>query len=423
MHSHVPSSLAARSPAKPQAAGPLHGIRIIDMTSVLMGPFATQLLGDMGADVIKIEAPGGDITREIGPLRHAGMGSIFLHANRNKRSVVLDLKRPEGRDALLRLAATADVLVYNVRPQAMRRLQLSYADVAKACPDIVYAGIHGFGQEGRYADRPAYDDLIQGACAIPALTLLAGGESPRYAPSAMADRIVGLSAVNVILSALFHRERTGEGQAIEIPMFETMAQFVLSDHMGGMSFDPPLGPAGYPRILNPHRRPYATRDGYLCVLFYTDRHWQAFFELTGQPGLLKDDRRFSTIGARTEHIHELYALVAQVMATRTTAEWTEAFEKADIPMMPMHTLDTLLKDPHLDDVGFFELHEHPTEGRIRSMRTPARWSKTPPAPQRHAPRLGQHGAEVLREAGYTDEEVSALLAKSVLQTDSLHATP
>ncbi|HMM72577.1 MAG TPA: CoA transferase [Rhodocyclaceae bacterium] len=423
MHSHVPSSLAARSPAKPQAAGPLHGIRIIDMTSVLMGPFATQLLGDMGADVIKIEAPGGDITREIGPMRHAGMGSIFLHANRNKRSVVLDLKRPEGRDALLRLAATADVLVYNVRPQAMRRLQLSYADVAKACPDIVYAGIHGFGQEGRYADRPAYDDLIQGACAIPALTLLAGGESPRYAPSAMADRIVGLSAVNVILSALFHRERTGEGQAIEIPMFETMAQFVLSDHMGGMSFDPPLGPAGYPRILNPHRKPYATRDGHLCVLFYTDRHWQAFFELTRQPSLLKDDSRFSTIGARTEHIHELYALVARVMTTRTTAEWTEAFEKADIPMMPMHTLDTLLDDPHLDDVGFFELHEHPTEGRIRSMRTPARWSKTPPAPQRHAPRLGQHGAEVLREAGYADEEVSALLAKSVLQTDSLHATP
>lgn len=388
--------------------GPLSGVRILDLTSVLMGPFATQILGDMGADVIKVESPAGDSTRNIGPMRNAGMGSLFLHCNRNKRSVVLDLKMPEGRQAFLRLAATVDVLVYNLRPQAMRRLGLAFEDVVAVKPDIIYAGLYGFAQTGPYAARPAYDDLIQGAAGIAALFLSAGCESPRYAPSAFADRIVGMAAVNVILSALFHRQRTGEGQEVEVPMFETIAQLTLGDHMAGQTFDPPTGPSGYSRLLDVNRKPYQTLDGYICAMLYTDRQWQSFFELIGQPDLLRTDPRFATMGKRTEHIHILYALVAEAMATRTTEAWTQALIAVDIPTMPMHTIDSLIQDPHLNETGFFEMQQHPTEGRIRAMRTPARWSKSQPRQQRFAPRFGEHSTAVLREAGYAQEEIEVL---------------
>lgn len=397
-----------------QPAGPLGGIRILDLTSVLMGPFATQLLGDMGADVIKVESPSGDSTRGIGPMRHAGMGAVFLHCNRNKRSIVLDLKRPEGREALLRLAATVDVLVYNVRPAAMKRLRLAYEDVAAVKPDIIYAGLYGFGQDGPYAARPAYDDLIQGAVGIPTLSVLAGGDAPRYAPCTLADRVVGISAVNAILAAFIHRQRTGEGQAVEVPMFETMAQLTLGDHMSGRSFEPAIGPTGYARILNPNRKPYQTKDGYICAMFYTDRQWQAFFELTGKPGLFSQDPRFATIGRRTENIHALYSMVAEAMATRTTAEWEDALIQADIPHMRMNTIDSLMDDPHLNAVGFFEHQEHPTEGPFRAMRAPARFSRTPARQRRFAPRLGENAQELLREAGYGPEEAQALRASGAM---------
>ncbi|MGQ2994091.1 CaiB/BaiF CoA transferase family protein [Variovorax sp.] len=392
-------------------SGPLEGVRIVDMTSVLMGPYATQILGDLGADVIKIEPPGGDTVRGIGPARHAGMGGIFLHANRSKRSVVLDLKQPAGREALLRLAAEADVLIYNVRPQAMARLGLGHAEVAAVNPRILYVGVYGYGQDGPYAAKPAYDDLIQGAVAIPTLGVRAGAPVPRYVPSAMVDRIVGMSAANAVSAGLFHRERTGRGQAIDVPMFETMAQFVLGDHMGGQTFEPPLGPAGYARLLNEQRRPYATRDGHLCVLIYNDKQWKTFFGLIGRAQAMEDDPRFSSIGARTEHIGELYQLVGEAMRTRTSAEWTALLEAADIPVMPMHTLESLLDDPHLAAVGFFETVEHPSEGRMRSMAIPTRWSGSPPSVSRHAPRLGEHSAEVLAEAGYSAAQIAAMAAQ------------
>ena len=243
--------------------GPLAGVRVIDMTTLLMGPYATQILGDMGAEVIKIEGPDGDGTRNLGPMRSPGMGPLFINANRSKRSVVLDLKKQSGRTALLRLAKTADVLLYNVRPQAMARLKLSYGDLMAVNPRIIYVGAYGFGQNGPYAARPAYDDLIQGAVGLPTLIADAGADMPRYVPCTMADRITALSAVNAIAAALYFRERTGEGQSIGIPMFETMLQFVLGDHLGGLTFDPPLGPPGYARLLAKERRPFRTKDGYL----------------------------------------------------------------------------------------------------------------------------------------------------------------
>jgi len=396
---------------KPTPSGPLAGVRVLDLTTVLMGPYATQILGDFGADVIKVEPPGGgDGVRNVGPSRHPGMASIFLHANRNKRSVSLDLKQPAGRDALLRLAADADVLVYNIRPQAMARLALSYEEVSAANPDIIYVGTYGYSQRGPYAAKPAYDDLIQGAAGIPALSLLAGSDEPRYTPSALADRICGLAAVNAITAALYWRERTGEGQSIEVPMFETMAQIILSDHLCGETFDPPVGPAGYARILNTHRRPYATRDGHLCVLPYNDKQWRAFFRAADRLELLESDPRFGSLEERTRHIHELYRLLADIMRTRTTAEWLERLEAEDVPVMPMHSIETLMNDPHLQAVGFLQTVEHPTEGRIRSIGIPSSWSKSQPGVARHAPLAGEHGREILSEAGYTEQEIDALVA-------------
>ncbi|MCY1400111.1 Formyl-coenzyme A transferase [compost metagenome] len=399
-------------------SGPLTGVRILDITAVLMGPYATQMLGDLGADIIKVEAPGGDTVRDIGPRRNGGMAGIFMQANRNKRSIVLDLKQPEGREALLKLAADVDVLIYNVRPQAMARLKLDYAAVAAVNPQIIYVGVYGYGQGGPYAAKPAYDDLIQGAVALPALALEAGADVPRYVPSAMADRIVGMSAVSAVSAALYHRQRTGVGQSIDIPMFETMAQFVLGDHMGGQTFDPPTGPSGYARLLSEHRKPYPTQDGYLCVMIYNDKQWRSFFQVIGRAHEFDSDPRLSTIGKRTEHIHELYQMVAEIIATRTSAEWLELLENADIPVMPMHTIDSLLNDPHLQAVGFFEYQEHPSEGRIRTLGVPSTWSRTQPTLKHHAPRLGQHSAEVLASLGYEPEQIATLAAMGVTRLES-----
>ena len=398
-------------------AGPLAGVRIVDMTTVLMGPYATQILGDMGADVIKVEPPRGDGTRDLGPMRNPGMGPLFMHVNRSKRSIVLDLKKPSGHAALLRIVKSADVLIYNVRPQAMERLKLSYAELAQVNPRLIYVGTFGFGQSGPYAARPAYDDLIQGAVSLPTLAQRAGADMPRYVPVTIADRTVGLNAVAAVSAALYHRERTGEGQSIEIPMFETMAQFVLGDHLGGLTFDPPLGPSGYPRLLAKERRPYATKDGYVCALIYNDKQWKSFFDLIGRPGILETDPRFADLGSRTRHIDELYQLVGEILATRTTAEWLKALDDADIPVMPMHSVDSLLEDPHMKAIDFFEIVEHPTEGRIRSMAVPGTWSASQPKVTRLAPRLGEHTREILAEAGLTAAEVSSLIAdKATLAT-------
>jgi crotonobetainyl-CoA:carnitine CoA-transferase CaiB-like acyl-CoA transferase len=387
--------------------GPLGGTTILDLTTVLMGPYATQILADMGADVIKVESPEGDIVRQIGPGRTPGMGGMFLNANRGKRSIVVDLKNPEGRDALIRLARQADALVYNVRPQAMARLGLDYETLAAVNPRIVYVGVFGYGQSGPYASKPAYDDLIQGASTIPTLIAEAGDGTPRYVPITIADRVVGLMAVNAILGGLMHQQRTGIGQRIDVPMFESMTEFVLIDHLGGLTYDPPLDHGGYARLLSPYRRPYRTSDGYICVLIYNDKQWRSFFESIGQPEFLGQPR-FASHAARHKHINEIYEEVGRIFLGRTTAEWRDLLERADIPVMPMHTLETILEDPHLNAVGFFKDVEHPVEGRIRQMRVPSTWSATQPEAGGPAPTLGEHGRDILSEAGFSADEIELL---------------
>ncbi len=390
-------------------SGPLDGVRVLDLTTVVMGPYATQILADFGADVVKVEPPEGDVMRYNAPLRTKGMGHIFLNANRNKRSIVLDLKQPAAREACLALARSADVLVYNIRPQAMARLGLSYEEVRAVNPRLIYVGGFGYSQRGPYAAKAAYDDLIQGAAGLPWLAERAGAESPRYTPVIIADRSVGLHMANAVSAALYRREKSGVGQRVDVPMFESLLQSVLGEHLAGHTFEPPVAPPGYGRMLAPERRPYRTRDGYVCVLVYNDKQWQAFFRVIGRPEL-KGDPRYATQEARSRDFQGAYALVAEEMARRSTAEWIAALEAADIPVQKMNSLEDILADPHLAAIGYFQEREHPTEGRIRSMAVPSEWSESPPQYRRHAPRLGEHTREVLREAGLDEAAIERLMA-------------
>jgi len=394
-------------------ARPLDGVKVIDLSNMLMAPYATQILGDMGADVIKVEPPEGDPIRDIGPSRNPGMGAIFLNANRSKRSITLDLRQDGGRLAMLELLKNADVLVYNRRPQSMARLGLSYEAVSEANPRIIYAGLYGFGEDGPYAGKPAFDDLIQGATAIPWLSHMAYDSEPTYVPTAISDRGVGLWAVGQITAALYHQSRTGIGQKLELPMFEMMASFVLADHLGGASFEPPLGRPGYPRMLVPNRRPYPTADGYICVMVYTDRHWRDFFQLLGREQDFDQDPRYASMTTRNENIKTIYDDMAAVLATRKSDEWLTLFESADIPAMPLHTLDSLIADPHLAATNFFSVTEHPSEGAIREVAVPSSWSVTQPSATRPAPGLGEHSREILSEAGYSQEAIEQLMANKV----------
>ncbi|HVC12882.1 MAG TPA: CoA transferase [Burkholderiales bacterium] len=389
--------------------GPLDGVRVLDLTTVVMGPFATQILGDLGADVIKVEAPEGDVMRYAWPFRNPGMGHIFLNANRNKRSLALDLKRPEARAALLALAKGADVLVYNIRPRAMERLGLSYEALRAANPRILYVGCFGYSQRGPYAAKAAYDDLIQGAAGIPWLFQKQGAETPRYAPVLVADRSVGQQVASAVSAALYYREKTGKGQRVDVPMFEHLLQVVLGEHLGGLTFEPPLGEPGYARMLVKDRRPYRTKDGYVCALIYNDKQWKAFLELIGRPEILAE-ARFATPEARSRNYDSAYALVAEELEKRTTAEWLAALEAADIPVQRMNSLADVVADPHLAAIGYFRDAEHPTEGRIRSMAVPSEWSESEPEYRRHAPRLGEHTRELLAQAGLTHEAIEAMLA-------------
>ena len=388
------------------AKGPLDGIRVLDLSSVVLGPLATQVMGDLGADVIKIEAPEGDTTRRTGPGRSDDMAAMFLGLNRNKRSVVLDLKHADARAALWSLIDGADVFVHSIRPQKIARLGFDHAAVLARNPRIVYAGLHGYGSDGPYAGLPAYDDVIQGQSGSADLMARLVGE-PRYMPTIMADKTCAMVAAYSVMAALLHRERTGEGQFVEVPMFETMTAFNLTEHLYGMSFEPPEGPVGYPRVLAPWRRPYRTSDGHVCMLAYTDGQWRRFWTAVDKPELI-EDARFVSLASRSDNIAELYRLAGECFADRTSAEWLRLLGELDIPAAPITSLEDLPNDPHLTAVGFFDRAEHPTEGAIVMPGSPVRFGASPAAITRLQPKLGEHSAEVLAEAGLGEDDIEAL---------------
>jgi crotonobetainyl-CoA:carnitine CoA-transferase CaiB-like acyl-CoA transferase len=362
------------------------------MTSYISGPYAGQLLGDLGADVIKLEPPGGDELRNRGKSRTPKMGATFMNVNRNKRSVVLDLKDKSNLNSFYDLVRSADVFLHNMRPPAVARLGASYDDLRAVRDDIIFCQIVGFGTGGPYEGRPAFEDIVQGVSAFASLQGETVGE-PTYAACAMVDTLAGIYAAKSILAALLHRERTGEGQAVEIPMFETAISFFMTDHMWDRTFDRD-GQVGNPRYLTPHRRPFKTKDGHLCMVLATQRHFEAFFSAGRRPELMEDPR-FATNVARSINADDLYSAIGEIFAERTTAEWTEILDKADLPVMPINSMADLFTDPHLTETGFFQNLEHPTEGAITLMAPPVRFSRSPTAIYRQPPSLGEHTTEVL----------------------------
>ena len=387
-------------------SGPLAGIRVIDITIAVLGPVATQLLGDMGAEVIKVETPEGDPMRQIGPARNPGMAAYFLNVNRNKKSLVLDLKRPAAQAALLRLAATADVFLHNMRPGAAARLGIDYAAIRAANPRVIYASASGYRPDTTYRDRAAFDDVIQGESGLAALN---GGTDgpPRYVPMVVCDKVSGHVLAGAVGMALFARERTGHGQEVHVPMMETMAAFNLVDHLWHGVFGEPEKGLGYPRMLTPYRRPYATRDGHVCLLATTDRQWKSLFAAIDCPALA-DDPRFSSIERRTANIDELYTLLAERMRRRTTAEWRTRLDRFDVPNGIVNDLKGVLADPYLRDTGFFRRVEHPSEGPTVTTAIPVSFSETPGELRLAPPRLGEHTAELLGELGYSAAEIAAI---------------
>lgn len=400
-----PTTRGARS-------GPLAGVRVLDLTAVVLGPLATQVLGDFGADVIKLEPPEGDLMRANGVSRQRGMSSTFMAINRNKRSLAIDLKRPEAVAAVRRLLPTVDVLVHNMRTAAIERLGLGYAACAAAHPRLIYCVATGFGEDGPDAGKPAFDDVIQAACG---LAQLIGHESgqPDYVPSLIADKTTGLVLANAVLAALFERTRSGLGQYVEVPMFETMAAFVLAEHLGGLSFEPALGGAGYARLLAGGRKPAPTRDGFVALLPYTAEHWTRFFARTGHPELSAkyavDDRH-----ARNARVKELYADMAAITRTLGTDELLELCRELDIPATRIYRLDELPQHPHLQAVGLFQRRQHPSQGAVVEVRPTTRFARTPAELALPAPLLGEHSDEVLAEAGFDAEERAALRAARII---------
>ncbi|MER2537048.1 MAG: CoA transferase [Rhizobiaceae bacterium] len=387
---------------------PIAGIRIVDMTSVLMGPYATRLLGDMGADIIKIESPQIDSMRTVKPSRSDGMAGAILNLHANKRSVVLDLKQEKAREAALRLIAEADVFVHNMRPGAIAKLRLDYENVKAVNPDIIYCNAYGFGRDGPYRDKAAYDDAIQAASGIPALIARARGE-PDFYPSAICDKIGGLTIVYSVLAALLGRAMGKGGQEIEVPMFETAAAFNAIEHLCGFAFDPPLEDFGWRRILARNRRPFPTSDGYACILPYSTENWRDFFIFADRADLVHDDR-YATHPKRIANIDFLYGLIAEVAPRHSTAEWMAFCDSHSIPAMPVLDGPELWNDPQIQSSGVLGYDEHPTEGRYRTVNQPARFGGAGSTIRRHAPRAGEHTADILAEIGYAPEEVGAMIA-------------
>jgi crotonobetainyl-CoA:carnitine CoA-transferase CaiB-like acyl-CoA transferase len=377
-----------------QGTGPLAGVTVVDLTALVMGPYCTQIMADMGADVIKIEAPEGDNTRYISVGPAPGMSGVFANVNRGKRSVVLDLRSDAGKTALRALIGRADIFIHSMRSQAIAKLGFSYKDVAAINPAIVYTNCYGYSRRGPDGDRPAYDDTIQAECGLTAVQQMLTGEA-NFIGTILADKVTGLTALYATMMALFHRARTGTGQEVEIGMFETMASFMLVEHANGALFSPPLGPAHYPRAVAPNRRPYRTRDGYVAALIYNDKHWSLFIDAV-RPAWASDD--FATLAQRARQIDKVYGLLAETFKERTTQEWLDLLGKLEIPAAPLRTPDELFDNPHLKAIGFFETVDSP-HGPVRYPGVPAWFSHTPGHVAGPAPELGADTRDVLTELG------------------------
>ena len=391
--------------------GPLHGIRIIDLTAVIMGPYATHILCDFGAEVIKIESPQGDIMRFVGKNGDRGMGPIHLNINRGKSLITLDLKQPEAQQVLRRLIKGADAFVHAMRPKAIERLGFGYEAVRAIQKDIVYCGAYGFGAEGPYGDEPAYDDMIQGLCGVADLGTYLAGE-PRFFPTLIADKVCGLVVAYSLLAALLHKQRTGEGQQVEVPMFESMVEFMLVEHLGNRTFGPQED-VGYARVMSQLRRPHRTQDGYVCALPYHDKNWRDFFMIVGRPDLAEDSR-FTSQNARSQNYEVLYKMLGDFIATRTTAYWLETLRKANIPVSPVLSLRDLFDNPHLKDVKLFQQVDHPDVGSITAIRPPIGFSASPAMIGASAGPAGANSTQILLDAGFSVEEVEELLAKKAV---------
>jgi formyl-CoA transferase len=388
-----------------EATGPLKGIRVLDLTTVVLGPFATQTLGDWGADVIKIETLNGDTARNSGLFRNKGMAANFLQLNRNKRSLALDLKTEGGKEALRRLIPTADALVTNIRPAGMGRLGFGYEACKALNPRLIYAVATGFGQDGPWRARPAFDEIIQAASGF--ASALGTDEVPEFAPTLAADKLTGMALASAVCAALYQRERSGVGQQLEVPMLETLAAFNSVEMMGGLSFEPPIGPPVYKRMR--HRKPAKTKDGWMIMLPYSAANWTAFFEAVGRPELT-EELKINDPVARAQNIDIVYAKMRELALTRTNAEWEELLLRIDVPHTSFTRMAEVKEQPHLKAVEMFPVVEHPTEGALRLARPPTRFMSTPANIRRDVPHLGEHTAEVLREVGFSDAEIEGLVA-------------
>ena len=399
--------MTSRAAAASSSSGPLAGVKVLDLTINVLGPVATMILGDMGADVIKIETPEGDPNRQNGPARHPNMAAMHLNMNRNKRGVTLNRKRPEAREALLRMVESADVFIHSMRPAAAQRLGIDYEEIARRNPRIVYGYGCGYLPGGPRENDPAFDDVVQGEAGIADLMLRSVGQA-RYLPTVLVDKFCGYMLASAVSMALYARERTGVGQLVRVPMLETIVAFNLQEHLWGGVFDPPMGSGvGYVRLLSEHRRPYETRDGHICVLAVNDEQWRRLLPTIGRPELVTDPR-FSTVDGRMKNIDQVYGVVSDQMKTQTTAEWHRLLNAIDVPNGAMARFEDMLNDAYLNETGFFHRYEHPSEGPMLTPCVPTQFSATPGGIHRHPPTLGEHNTEVFAALGYSAQEIDTL---------------
>ncbi len=386
---------------------PLKGLKVLDLTNIIMGPFTTQLLGDLGADIIKIEDPDGDITREIGVQKSSKMSSIYLGVNRNKRSIVLNLKEKKNKEVLWKLIRKSDFFIHNMRPQKLKKLGFDPKKINKINKKIIFVGLYGYGDNGYYSGQPAFDDIIQGQSGLASLSLLKG-KKPSFVPSVIADKSIGLLACSALLAAHIKMLKTGKGSCIEVSMFEGMVSYVLLEHQHGEIFYPPMGKAGYPRLLSNNRKPYETLDGHICILPYTNKQWFKFFEIIEMEEL-KKDKRFTSIKSRSKDITILYKLIEKNVKTKTNHQLCKLLKKNDIPHGVVNNISYLKNDKHLKKVKFFRKIKHPTEGTLIIPDTGIKIDKKSLPIKRTQPNLGEHTREILKELGYKIKEIKKII--------------